>query len=131
MEMNEPEAEAWQVVLEFNRAFAENDSRRYFAFVGEEITVFTPSNPYRVEGIEADRREFDAGLQSGTTRVEFFQELQPDVSVHGDVAVATYFTRGRYGPEGATRAAYLKETDVLVRRDGTWRVVHVHVSATG
>ena len=123
-------AEVWRVVEAFNRAFAENDPERYFRFVGEEITVLTPSNPYRVEGIVADRAEFEAGLRSGATRVHFFQELQPKVQVYGDTAVVTYFSRGAYGPEGAARTAYLKETDVLVRREGTWRVVHVHVSST-
>jgi len=26
--------------------------------------------------------------------------------------------------------AYLKETNVLVKREGGWKVVHIHVSAT-
>ncbi|MGH9749501.1 MAG: nuclear transport factor 2 family protein [Candidatus Polarisedimenticolia bacterium] len=26
---------------------------------------------------------------------------------------------------------YLKETDVLRRRDGRWTIVHIHVSAAG
>jgi len=125
------ESEVWRVVEAFNRAFAQNDAESYFRFVGEEITVLTPSNPYRVEGLTADRSEFEAGLRSGVTRVHFFQELQPKVQVYGDVSVVTYFSRGSYGPEGAARTAYFKETDVLVRRAGSWQVVHVHVSETG
>jgi hypothetical protein len=34
------------------------------------------------------------------------------------VAIVTYFARGSYGPEGEERAAYLKETNVLVKREG-------------
>lgn len=123
-------ADALSVVKAFNRAFAANDSERYFGFVGEDITVMTPSNPYRVDGIEDDRAEFEAGLRSGATRVHFFQEMQPKVQLYGDTAVVTYFSRGRYGSEGSARTAYFKETDVLVRRDGAWKIVHVHVSAT-
>lgn len=121
-------AEVWEVVRAFNRAFLQNDADAYFRLVDPEITVMTPSNPYRVDGIEADRSEFEAGLRSGATRVHFFQEMQPMVQIHGDTAVVTYFSRGSYGP--TERTAYFKETDVLVRRDGGWRVVHVHVSST-
>lgn len=92
--------------------------------------MLTPSNPYRVEGIAADRAEFEAGLRSGATRVHFFQEMEPNVQLYGDTAVVTYFPRGSYGPVEAARTAYFKETDVLTRRDGRWKVVHVHVSAT-
>jgi ketosteroid isomerase-like protein len=122
-------AEVWAVVTDFNRAFAANDPERYFSFVDETITVLTPGNPYRVEGLRADREEFEFGLRAGYSRVGYFQEMQPRVSVFGDVAVATYFSRGHYGPEGASRALYFKETDVLVRRPAGWRIVHIHVSA--
>ena len=50
------------------------------------------------------------------------------VQVYGDVAVATYYSRGYYGPEGSGRALYFKETDVLVCRAGGWKIVHIHVS---
>ncbi len=125
-----PEAEVWRVIKEFNRAFAGNDPEAYFQFIDEHITVLTPSNPYRVEGIADDREEFEYGLRVGATRVGYFQELQPNVQVVGDVAVATYFSRGNYGPEGSARTAYLKETDVLVKRNGVWKIAHIHVSAT-
>jgi ketosteroid isomerase-like protein len=122
-------AEVWAVVEAFNRAFAENDLERYFGFVAEEITVLTPRNPYRVEGRQDDREEFEFGLRAGYSRVGFFQAMQPRVQRYGDTAVATYFSRGRYGPEGAGSTAYYKETDVLVRRAGGWKIVHIHVSA--
>ena len=54
--------------------------------------------------------------------------MQPKVQLYGDVAVVTYFSRGSYGPEETV--AYLKETDVLVRRANGWKIVHIHVSAT-
>jgi ketosteroid isomerase-like protein len=122
-------AEVWAVVTAFNRAFAANDAERYFSFIAEEISVLTPGNPYRVEGQGADREEFEFGLRAGYSRVGYFQEMQPRVQVYGDVAVATYFSRGHYGPEGSSRALFLKETDVLVRRPQGWKIVHIHVSA--
>lgn len=127
MPTNQPiETEVWEVIRNFNRAFAANDPDAYFKFVADDISVLTPGNPYRVEGLAADREEFEYSLQIGKTRVGYFQELQPNVRVFGDTAVVTYFSRGTYGPEAKT--AYLKETDVLVKRDGDWKIVHIHVS---
>lgn len=122
--------EVLDVVEAWNRAFARNDAATYFSFVDEGITVMTPSSPYRVEGIADDRAGFELDLKTGKGRVGLFQELQPRVQRFGDLAVVTYYSRGDYGPAGQERTAYYKETDVLVKRDGRWRIVHIHVSAT-
>lgn len=130
--MNTMSAEAqavWAAVEGFNQAFAENDPERYFTFMADELTVLTPGNPYRVEGLPADREEFEFSLRAGYSQVEFFQALQPNVQVLGETAVVSYFSRGRYGPAGQAKLAYYKETDVLVRRAGAWKIVHIHVSA--
>ena len=120
--------EVMAVVRAFNDAFAENDPDRYFSYIAPDVVVITPSNPYRVEGIEDDREEFEWGLRTGRSRIGYFQELQPQVHVLGEAAVVTYYSRGSYGPEESV--AYLKETDVLVRRNGEWKIVHIHVSGT-
>jgi ketosteroid isomerase-like protein len=122
------EAEVWQVVEAFNRAFAANDSERYFSFIANDVTVLTPSNPYRVEGIADDREEFEWGLRMGMAKIGYFQELHPLVRIFGDVAVVTYFSRSSYGEAG--NIAYLKETDVLVRHAQEWKIIHIHVSST-
>lgn len=126
----EPEREVLEVIEAFNRAFADNDPDRYFSYIDGNITVLTPPNPYRVEGVPDDREEFEWGIRTGKSRVGYFQEMQPRVQLYGDVAVVTYFSRGSYGPEGDEVVAYLKETDVLVRREEGWKIVHIHVSAT-
>ena len=118
------------MVEAFNRAFASNDSERYFAFIDDAITVLTPSNPYRIEGIVDDREEFEWGLRAGSGKVGYFQELQPQVRVYGDVAVVTYYSRGWYGGETSGKTLYLKETDVLVHKEEGWKIVHIHVSTT-
>jgi ketosteroid isomerase-like protein len=122
--------EVWHVVEAFNQAFATNDVQRYFEYIADDVVVLTPSNPYRVEGLADDRQEFEYGLNVGYSRVGYFQALQPRVQVFGDAAVVTYFSRGSYGPEGGLKTAYLKETDVLVKHYGAWKIVHIHVSST-
>lgn len=127
-ELTEVQQEVWQAVEAFNQAFAANDPDRYFEWIDDEIVVLVPGSPYRVEGLPDDREEFEFGLREGYSRVGYFQELQPRVQIFGNVAVATYYSRGSYGPQGQARTLYLKETDVLVKRDERWKVVHIHVS---
>ncbi len=125
----EAEREVWQVIETWNRAFAENDAEAYFHYISDDITVLTPSNPYRVEGKPDDREEFEFGIRMAYNKVGIFQEMTPLVRVYGDTAFATYFSRGYYGEAPADGTmAYLKETDVLRRIDGHWKIVHVHVS---
>ena len=93
------EATVWKVVEAWNAAFAANDVDRYSSFLDPEVVVLTASNPYRVEGRPDDRAEFTFGLD-----------------------------RGYYGPGDRGQMTYLKETDVLARRGGEWRIVHIHVS---
>lgn len=123
----EDQRTVWQVILRWNRAFAENDVERYFEFIDQNITVLTPGNPYRVEGIIDDRNEFEFGLSTGRSEVGFFQMMQPLIRVFGDMAIVTYFSRGYYGSDNGN-ILYFKETDVLALQDGNWKIVHIHLS---
>ena len=116
-------------VRAWNEAFARNDVDSYFSYVDPEISVLTPGNPFRVEGLAADRAEFEFSLRSGATHIAFFQMLQPRVQLLGDAAVVTYASRGSYGSGSSARTLYLKETDVLVRRADGWKIAHIHVSS--
>jgi len=122
------ELEVLTTVESFNKAFASNDPQTYFTFIDNNITVFTPTNPYRVEGISPDREEFEFSLKKGLSKVGYFQQLQTRVQLLGDVAVVTYYSRGSYGPNEVV--AYYKETDILVKRDRGWKIIHIHVSKT-
>lgn len=123
----EDQRTVWQVIVRWNRAFAENDVERYFEFIDQNITVLTPGNPYRVEGIIDDRNEFEFGLSTGRSEVGFFQMMQPLIRVFGDMAIVTYFSRGYYGTDNGN-ILYFKETDVLALQDGNWKIVHIHLS---
>jgi ketosteroid isomerase-like protein len=119
----------WDVIEAFNSAFADNDADRYFVHMHPDLSVITPGNPYRIEGIADDREGFEFGLKTGHSHIGYFQELQPRIDVLGETAVVTYYTRGSYGTEPNARTLYFKETDVLVKVKGVWKVFHIHVSA--
>lgn len=125
---SDAQRDVWHTILQWNDAFEANDAEAYFRFVDPTITVIVPSSPYRVEGIAADRREFEFGIEKGVTRVGFFQELDPHVTVNGNLAVVTYYSRGWYGTGEAGKFAILRETDVLAKKNGGWKLIHIHVS---
>lgn len=130
MNLTNEEVEVIEVVKEWNDSFSDNDPEKYFTFIHDDLTLFIASSPYRIDGKADDRVEFEYSLKKGNTRVWYFQELQPKVQRYGDTAVVTYYTRGSYGIEGQENTIYLKETNVLVKENGGWKIVHIHVSKT-
>jgi ketosteroid isomerase-like protein len=122
------EKEVLEVVKTWNDCFEKNNASAYFSYIHNDLTLFTPSNPYRVDGKQEDQKEFEWSLGRSRTTVHFFQELQPSVQVYGNTAIVTYYNRGAYGPDGNEQMYYFKETDVLVKEDGKWLIVHIHVS---
>src|SRR6187399_526267 len=75
------EQEVLDVLGAWNDAFAKNDVARYFELVDPDVTVLTPANPYRVEGLAQDREEFEFSLASGKTHVNLFQMMLPRIQL--------------------------------------------------
>lgn len=69
---NTDEVSVLDAVRQLNNAFAANDPEKYFSYVDPEITVMTPSNPYRVEAITGDRAEFEHGLKTRSIARQLF-----------------------------------------------------------
>lgn len=124
--MKNLEEEVLNTITEWNNHFARNDPEEYFKFLNKDITLFIGSSPYRIDGLEKDREEFEYSLKQGWTSVGYFQMLQINIQVYGGTAVATYHTRGSYGKE--PKIVFFKETNVLVKENGGWKIVHIHVS---
>jgi len=127
MDLN-PKQEVLEVVKTWNDYFSANDPDNYFKFIHDDLTLYIPSSPYRIDGKDIDQEEFEYSLSKGWTKVGLFQELQPQVQLYDNTAIVTYYTRGSYGYGDSEKVVYLKETDVLVKQDGRWQIVHIHVS---
>lgn len=127
--MNKLQTEVFEAVVEWNMSFNNNDPETYFTFIHNDLSLFVASSPYRIEGKTDDREEFEWSLKNGRTRVSLFQELQPKVQILSMTsALVTYHTRGIYGSEGQEQMIYLKETNVLVKENDEWKIIHIHVS---
>lgn len=126
--MTDREREVLQVVKAWNDAFTNNDPAKYFTYIHDDLTLFIPSSPYRIDGKQDDKDEFEWSLSKSRTKVHLFQELQPTVQLYGSTAVVTYYNRGAYGPDGNEQMYYFKETNVLIEENNKWKIVHIHVS---
>jgi len=122
------EKEVLRTVMEWNKAFEANDPNAYFQFISNDLSLFVPSSPYRIDGKMDDREEFEYSLKKGWTKVGYFQEIQMQAKVYGITAVVTYYNRGTYGEGANEKTLYLKETDVLIKESGKWKIIHIHVS---
>lgn len=129
IKMKQLKAEVLETVKEWNNSFSDNNPDIYFEYIHDDLTLFIASSPYRIDGKKDDREEFEWSLSSERTRVHLFQELQPKVQILSESsAIVTYHNRGVYGSEGEEQVAYLKETNVLVKENGRWKIIHIHVS---
>lgn len=127
-QMTSTKKEILETIATWNHCFRGNEAENYFSYIHDDLTLFTPSNPYRIDGKQDDREEFEWSLRNSRSKVQFFQQLQTHVQLYDNTAVVTYYTRGVYGSELNPPMLYLKETDVLVKEDGKWKIVHIHVS---
>ncbi|MBK8484397.1 MAG: nuclear transport factor 2 family protein [Saprospiraceae bacterium] len=126
--MTTAEKEILATVKAWNDSFKRNDNETYFTYIHDDLTLFIPSSPYRIDGKQDDKDEFDWSLSKSRTKVHFFQEMQPKIQIYGDTAVVTYHNRGAYGPDGSEQVYYLKETNVLIKEDEKWKIIHIHTS---
>jgi ketosteroid isomerase-like protein len=95
----------------------------------ENLSGFHASNPYRMDG----RQKIESALKTFykySSPTGLFK-LQPRVQVHGDTAIVTYHFVETGEAEGGKLFAYEgKQTDVFVKKQGKWSLVHFHSSRT-
>jgi uncharacterized protein (TIGR02246 family) len=93
-----------------------------------EITYFDTGTPQRINGLDAMRAEY--ALREGKIHYDVMEFIDPRIQVQGDLAVLTYrFFSTQLHPDGsiASRLPW-NCSEVYVRMDGKWRIVHNHWS---
>jgi ketosteroid isomerase-like protein len=94
----------------------------------EEVTCFDASTPRRIDGLEALRVEYQKW--AGQVRCDIVKCVGPSVQVRGHAAVLTYrYVCAVLHPNGSVASwTPWNCTEVFVRREGTWKIVHTHRS---
>ena len=111
----------------FNKAYEANDMKAYWDFYSEDMTQYWQEGRLDLPEYRAFwEKELAAGNRMLEVRTaDMLIHLGPSL----DSAVAAYriFTKMRR-PDGSISESWNMETDVLFKRDGRWKVVHMHYS---
>ena len=121
------EKELLEVEDKITQAYLKKDLDAFSYDAVEDVSGFHASNPYRMD----DRQKIQNALRTFykySTPTGLYK-LQPRVQIYGDTAIVTYHYVETGEAEGGKLYAYDgKQTDVFVRRQGKWSLVHFHSS---
>jgi ketosteroid isomerase-like protein len=106
----------------WERAIISNNAEEIGHFMADEWIIVSET------GITT-KDDFLAVVASGDLTHESFRGEVLSIRIHGDTAVVTARVRntGHYRGEPFRRDEWT--TDVFVKRDGSWRCVHSHITA--
>jgi ketosteroid isomerase-like protein len=123
------EKEILALETKMNEAYAANDLPTYFAYYSPDFTQWLPEGRTDLPQYE---KQWTAFIQKGN-RVESYEisDMHIQVGPSADVVVASYLLGVKIrSPKGEVSDESNHETDVWFKRDGAWKVVHLHYSAT-
>ncbi|MBZ5559895.1 MAG: nuclear transport factor 2 family protein [Acidobacteriia bacterium] len=120
------EQEIREFEQKYNGAYAANDLRTYFSYLAADFTQWLPSGRTDKAAYQQSWTRFING--GGKVLAADIAELHVKIGPSGDTAVASYLLHVKtHSTRGDSDETY-QETDVLFRRDGTWKVVALHYS---
>jgi ketosteroid isomerase-like protein len=119
------EQEVRDVEAKWNAAYAANDLPTYWSYYDAAATMWLAEGRVPLATYKKDWNALIAG--GGKVLSNVLKDVEVHVSPAGDAAVATYLVTvaTRY-PDGKVVNDVAQETDVLFKKDGKWKVVHVH-----
>ena len=117
-----------KLVVAFNQAYERNDLEEYFSYYADDVTQWFESGRAGLADYTKSWHELIEG--GGGVEKNALSDIRIQVSPGGDAAVATYIvdvvTRQADGKKTKERAF---ETDVWYKRDGKWKIVHLHYNS--
>ena len=124
-DLKKAEAEVTDAEKRFNAAYLANDLASYFAFYDPSLTMWLGEDRVTLPAYQAQWTKL---LKDGGKVLENNPaDLAVRVGPSGDTAVAIYVAHVvTRQPDGSVTKERAEETDVWFKRDGAWRVVHLH-----
>ncbi|HEX9427616.1 MAG TPA: nuclear transport factor 2 family protein [Candidatus Polarisedimenticolia bacterium] len=111
----------------FNKSYEANDLKAYFDFYTDDMTQFWQQGRLDLPDY---RKLWEKEIGDGGKMLEVkVEEMVIHVGPSRDSAVAAYriFTKMKQ-PDGTLAESWNQETDVLFKKNGRWKVVHIHYS---
>ena len=127
MAQSATEREINQLERKMNAAYAANDLPAYFAYYSPDFTQWLPEGRTDLPQYE---KMWTAFIKSGGgVESDQISDMHVKIDAGGDSAVASYLLRVKTrSATGTVTDEEFQETDVWFKRDGAWKVVHLHYS---
>jgi ketosteroid isomerase-like protein len=109
--------EILQMEKDFGQAVIKNDADAVGQFLTDDWIIIDP------DGGVIDKARFLDVIKSGALTHEQMDSDDVRIRVYGDTAIATTLTRTKGKFMGQDFTTQERATDVLVKKDGHWRVV--------
>lgn len=121
------EKELLEVENRITAAYLKKDIEFFVNGSDERLSGFHASNPYRIDDRQAIENALKTFYKYSTATGLY--KVQPRVQLYGDCAIVTYHFIETGEAEGGKLYAYEgKQTDVFVKKQGKWTLVHFHSS---
>ncbi len=116
------------LVIEFNEAYERNDLDEYFSYYADDLTLWLESGRVTLGQYKTDWYALIEG--GGSVESNELSDIRVQVGPDGKTAVVTYVvTVVTRSPEGKRTKEQAWETDVWFKRDGRWKVAHLHYNS--
>ena len=119
------------------QSIQDNDTATYNETTSGDLTLYEWwVTPHRIDGLpfhefmmqsNASRGAF-FGVEEGKGKSSRLDLANLKVQRYGDTAVASYTLLASTADAGGVKVAAHNESRVMVKLDGSWKVVHVHKS---
>jgi ketosteroid isomerase-like protein len=123
-----PEDEVSAQILAMEQAaldrWGRGDPDGFLEISAPDVVYFDPFLSQRIDGLDT-LRQYYSELR-GTISVDSYEIVNPEVQVHGEIALLTYCLVSRGGGDEMR----WNTTEVYRRGDDGWRIVHSHWSFT-
>jgi ketosteroid isomerase-like protein len=119
------EREVRAVIAAYNADYARNDLDAYFRAFAPDLTQWFPQGRVDLPSYRASWTKYIGG--GNKVEAAEVRDLRVQVGPSADSAVATYVLRvTTRSAKGEVSTEDNQETDVLFKRGGAWRIVHVN-----
>jgi ketosteroid isomerase-like protein len=127
--MQSEEQEVWDALHRHLRSIFDADLAVYAETTADDLSLYEWwVTPHRQDGLEFHLYMLQHGVLGGSTSTRY-DLLEPRLQRYGDTAIASYTMMiSSRSESGVVGHKTHNESRVLVKRDGRWRVVHVHKS---
>jgi ketosteroid isomerase-like protein len=124
---SETEKEILALEDKLNAAYAANDLPTYFAYYADDFTQWLPEGRTDLPQYKKEWTEFIRS--GGKIESDQISDMHVQVGPAGDTVVASYLLHvSTRSPKGQVRDEDFHESDVWFKRDGVWKVIHLHYS---